>query len=663
MMLVYSAVFITICVVKYVYFLYNDFDLSIFAQAAYTTIRGSLYNSILGMNYLGSHMSLVMFLIAPVYRVFSHPVALLVLQTVVLALGALPVYWLARRELKNEFVATCFAALYLLYPALGYTNLYEFHPETLTTTTLLFTFYYLWVGRFGMMLLFALLSLMAKEDVPLVVMMMGFYSLVLRRPRRWVYAVSLVGLSVLFLVMSFGVIMPAINKGEVQYERFYSEWGDSAGQAALNMAKDPGRTLRTLFFTPDNAWDTRIKQQYELHLLMPVMLLSLMSPLTLAISLPGVAQHLLSVRMSEHSIVWHYTAQITPFVMLAAVLGLRNTLRFVASGVPGEISVEMMNTKTPPRTLAWVLSTLAVVVSLGSNLLFGPVIGLGIFQAHPRPEENWPSAYERALTPYMRTMVSRVPERGAIACDFRFMSHFTNRPVVHSLHHLFKGTHSFSVKPYPIPEDVVATVADLSDRRFLTFTRADSGERLRTFFAKNRLQVVDAAGDAVLLLRDPKESIQLFETGEFASDFRRLTRFNGQLAFLGWDAMPASVEVGGRLPLRTCWKRLGAPGSVDRFYLTQFLLLDEYDRAAGGCLRRLGYSFYPVHDWPGGGTVRETYNLVVPMDVKPGTYTVCMRVLEEAGGELRVSLPEDEELRTSRGIIRFGKIEVTKPGH
>ena len=34
MMLAYSAVFITISAVKHEYFLYNDFDLAIFAQAA-----------------------------------------------------------------------------------------------------------------------------------------------------------------------------------------------------------------------------------------------------------------------------------------------------------------------------------------------------------------------------------------------------------------------------------------------------------------------------------------------------------------------------------------------------------------------------------------------------------------------------------------------------
>jgi uncharacterized membrane protein len=681
MMLAYSAVFITISAVKYEYFLYNDFDLAIFAQAAHTTAHGSLYNSILGMNYLGSHTSLTMFLIAPVYRVLAHPVTLLVLQTLVLACGALPVYWLARRELVNEFAARCFAALYLLYPALGYSNLYEFHPETLTTTTLLFTFYFMWVGRFGVMLLFAVLSLAAKEDVPLVVMAMGFYSLLIRRPRRWVYAATLVGLATLFLVLSFGVIMPGINQGEVQYERFYSQWGDSPGQALVHMAKSPVRVVSAFFGTEGDPWDTRIKREYPLHMLMPVMLLSLLSPLTLAIALPGVAQHLMSSRVSEHSIVWHYTAQITPFVMMGAVLGLRNLLR-AGKGVrnllcaapvrayrqkvpdpcssPGGISVETMNAKGPPRTLARVLSGLAVVVAAGSNVLFGPVIGLEIFQTHTTPEEKWPTAYDRALAPYMRTMVARVPAEGAIACEFRFLSRFTNRPDVHSLHHIAKGTHTYSGKAYQMPEDVVATVADTSDPRFLTFLRGESGGRLRAFMGKNRLEFADAAGDAVLLLREPKESIRLLEIGEYTPEVRRRTDYNGQLGLLGWDTLPASAEVGGRVPIRTFWERLG---TVDRFYLTQFLLLDEHDRAVGTRVRHLGYTFYPVHDWPGQGIVRETYHLVVPLGVKPGTYTVALRVVEQTDGGLAVSRPSDGQLVEEGGVLRFGKIEVTAGGH
>ena len=88
MMALYAAVYITLCVVKYVSFLYSDFDMAIDAQAAYLIPRGSSHSSILNMNYFGNHLRLLILPIVPIYAMLPSPVTLLVLQTVVLALGA-----------------------------------------------------------------------------------------------------------------------------------------------------------------------------------------------------------------------------------------------------------------------------------------------------------------------------------------------------------------------------------------------------------------------------------------------------------------------------------------------------------------------------------------------------------------------------------------------
>lgn len=655
MMALYSAVFITICLIKYAYFLYNDFDMAVYSQAAFLTIRGSLHSSILGLNFLGNHMSLLVFPISPMYAVCPHPTVLLVFQTVVLALGALPIYWLARRELRNTFLGVCFAALYLLYPALGYSNLYEFHPETLVTTTLLFAFYYMWVGRFWVMVLFAVLSLLGKENVPLVVMMMGLYSLLIRRSRRWIYAATLIVLAGVHLFVSFAVVMPAANRGEVGLENIYSQWGDSPGKAMVAMARNPVRVVKAFFVTPGNARDGRAKRQYYLQMLLPVLLLPLLSPLTLAITLPALAQHMLSSRLSDHTIVYHYTTQITPFVLVASVLGLRNLLRLLVRGKPEGLSDAVMSAKTPVRTVGSVTVIMAVFVAVGCNFLFGPLLGLGDLPDPPAPQRNWPTPYDRAVAPYMRRMVSRVPDERAVASGFRFLARLSRRRSVHSLHHLFKGSYTLSDKPYPVPEDLVAVIVDTNDWMYLSFSRTDGARRLRRMFESNRLEVAEAAGDVVLLLQEVKEPVRLWETpGELPRHSRRVD-YNGQLSFLGWDDLPASVEVGGKLPIRTGWMRLGP---VDRFYLSQFLLLDSYARPVFTHHRRLGYTFYPAHDWPPRGTVRETYNLVVADDVSPGRYTLALRVLEQVGRGLQVARPGDAELQRRQGMIPLGQIEV-----
>jgi uncharacterized membrane protein len=645
MMLAYSAVFITVSLVKYACFLYNDFDMAIYTQAAFTTVRGSLHSSILGLNYLGNHVSLLMFLISPIYALLPSPATLLVLQTLVLAAGAIPVFRLARRELKNDFVAVCFAALYLLYPALGYSNLYEFHPETLTTTTLLFAFYYMWVGRLGPMVLFAVLSLMGKEDVALVVMTMGFYSLLIRRPRRWVFATVLAGLSAVFLVVSFGYLIPTLNKGEVYFQSRYEEWGATTGEALFNMVKSPLRVLRGLLAEETPAV-FGLKLQYYVHVLLPVMLLSLLSPLTLAMAIPAVAQHLLTNWPAEHTIVFHYTACVTPFVLASAVLGAARLLRFKSRRLPGGFTAEGMNSKTRVRTLGYAVAAGAVGVSTACNLLFGPLIGSRVYQTHSASEKTRPSGEDRAMAPYMREMLARVKPDWPVASDFRFMPRLSSRKDVYSLHHVYKGSYTLTDKPYPLPDNVFATLVDTGDRRYLSFRRRDGGERLRELFRLNRLEAADAAGDAVLLLREPAEPISLYETGDFLPTQAVRTDLDGQLAFLGIDRVPPSVAVGGRLPIRTYWKRTGS-ANPDRypFYHTFFFLKDSSGHGVFAHGRQICYTFYPVHDWPPNANVRENYNLVIPLDVGAGQYTLCLRVVaEEAKFSLLGSVIELAEI-------------------
>ncbi len=672
----YVAAYLTLCLVKWRYFLYSDFDMPIYAQAAWQVCRGSLHSSILGVNLLGNHMSLLIVPIAPIYAVFPSPVTLLVLQTVVLALGALPVYGLARREIKSEFAAVCFAALYLLYPALGYTNLYEFHPETLTTTTLLCAFYFLRAGRFWWMTSFAVISLLAKEDVPLVVGAMGLYALTLKMPRRWLYAATLVGLAIAFLVLAFAIVMPRVSHGEVQLEKIYAHWGPTTGQAMVAMAKDPVRLAKEFFTTPGDPRDAAIKREYYLQMLMPVMFLALLSPLTLAIALPALAQHMLSLRATDHAVVYHYTASITPIVFAASVLGLRNLLSLVARGkgdrhpdgvkVPvtfSSLPLAVMAARTGARTVGWLLAGTAVALAVVCQALFGPLGTSRVMITSRATEDRWPGSYERALAPYMRRMIERVPAEGGVATGFRFMAHVCNRPEVYSLHHVYFGRHTISDKPYETPEGVSAALADL----VVAWSNRDGAARMRQLLEKNRLVAEDSAGDMILFLRGPSPGLgasptqaqPLWETGEATPPNRRRVDYNGQLSLLGWDDLPTAVAPGGRLPVRTYWRRTA---EADRFYHTQFILIDDAGTGAFAMQRRIGYVFYPVHDWPRDAVVRDLYRLVVPLDVPRGSYRLGLRVLEDVGGRLALSLPADEALMRTGGILLLGRVTVADDG-
>jgi uncharacterized membrane protein len=652
LMALFCSLYLVICVVKFRYYLYNDFDMAMDAHAAWMMVRGSFYNSIVGVHYFGNHMRLLMVLLAPIYAVFPSCATLLVIQVVGVAFGALPVWWLARRELRNGFAAVCFAALYLLYPALGYVCLYEFHPEALTITTLLFTFYFLWVGRWRWMAVTAVLSLLGKEDVAVVVLAMAVYALALRRPRRWTYAAILATLAVASLVLSFVVVMPPLNQGKVGLESIYARWGETTGQALVGMARHPLRAVHALVATPGDPLDTRLKLEYYVQILGPVMLLPLLSPPALALALPAVAQHLLSARITEHTVVYHYTTHVIPFVILASVLGLRNLVGWLAGR-------RKVDGAPRARGRAWslpvVLAVSAVGISLVCNGLFGPVWGRGILQSHRISEPTWPTSRDRTLAGYMDQMVARVPARAAIAADFRVQPRLCNRRDIHSLHHILQGTYTLSDQPYPVPDDVTAVLADLDEGRLFSFEPQDSGRRMQEFLAKNRLQPADAASSVVLWLRDATDPLTLFEPDAPAPAHPRRVEYDDQLAFAGNEEVPASVESGQRLTLRTSWQRLGAVG---RLHQAQFFLINEAGNSVFAVSHQIGYGVWPPQEWPRGNTVRETFRLVVPSDVPPGTYRVGFRLLELSGTSMQVSTTADEETRRHQGVVLLGSVRV-----
>ena len=135
-MLLYAALIGIVCHMKFVHYGYTDFDLAVHAQSVHGILHGRFQSSILGVPFLGNHMVLILFLLAPLYAVFSSPLLLLHMQTICLASGAWPIYRLARQELPTPW-AIWLSLLYLVYPPLVLMNLYEFHPIALASALLL----------------------------------------------------------------------------------------------------------------------------------------------------------------------------------------------------------------------------------------------------------------------------------------------------------------------------------------------------------------------------------------------------------------------------------------------------------------------------------------------------------------------------------------------
>ncbi|MEK7551124.1 MAG: DUF2079 domain-containing protein, partial [Patescibacteria group bacterium] len=121
------------------------FDLGNMDQTVWNTLNGRIFqltdpDGVETVSRFAIHGDIILVLLSPLYLIWSDPRMLLLLQTVVLSLGSIFVYLIARKVLVDKNLSFAFALSYLLYPAVGYVNLYDFHAVSLATTFLLAAF-------------------------------------------------------------------------------------------------------------------------------------------------------------------------------------------------------------------------------------------------------------------------------------------------------------------------------------------------------------------------------------------------------------------------------------------------------------------------------------------------------------------------------------------
>lgn len=304
------------------------YDLTNMSQAAWNTAHGKplVFTYAYPITHrLGVHIEPIFFLIAPLYRIFPRSETLLWIQVVVVALGALPAYWLARAHLQSTIAGGVFALAYLFFPALQSGVLYEFHSSVLTAAFWLFALYFLDQDRNGPFVVFSLLALSTKEEMGLVLALVGAYAIL--RKRLWK-----IGLGFLFLGLSWffvGVFMvqPLFSPiGEnVQFSRY--AW---LGSTPLEMITTFLTNLGKIW---PESWEYAHAGDYLVRLLAPVGFTALLDPLTVVLAAPSLVVNLLSTRLTQTRVEeFHYTAPIVPFVVAAAVYGVERLARWLRAG-------------------------------------------------------------------------------------------------------------------------------------------------------------------------------------------------------------------------------------------------------------------------------------------------------------------------------------------
>ena len=213
---VYSLIFSYFTILKDFQFRTYAWDLGIFNQALWTTLHnGKLfyYTCELLINpsgsFFGIHFSPIIFLLLPVYAIHPAPQTLLVTQSFILALAALPLYKLVIHVLKYKVVGIVFVLLYLLYPPLQGVNWFDFHVQSFLPLFFLSAIYFFEKQNWKTYFLFVILSLMCEEHASMIVIFVGFFA-ILQYKERLIFALKTRKFKDTFVLVAIATIVLAV---------------------------------------------------------------------------------------------------------------------------------------------------------------------------------------------------------------------------------------------------------------------------------------------------------------------------------------------------------------------------------------------------------------------------------------------------------------------
>ncbi|MFZ1753878.1 MAG: DUF2079 domain-containing protein [Caldilineaceae bacterium] len=365
--LVYVWVFAGLAFAQHAGMRTHKADLGQMDQAIWNTSQGRFVEEVKDdfvSTRLTDHVEPIFALLSPVLWLWDDVRALLLVQVIAVALGALPLYALALEKLDQMLsihqraqiwhreplqlmtrpLALAVALCWLLSPQLQSAVLTEFHAIPFSAPLIVWAFWTVEKRRWRQFFVAALLLAAVKEEAALLAAGLGVWGI-----WRNTYAIrhspfairlsnlqspiSILLLSLAWFFLATFVIVPA-HAAPVYgtAESAYFQRFGALGNSPLDIA-------RSFFTQPGAVWKIAsepARVAYIWHLLAAFGLFSLLAPEILLLCLPVFLANLLSAYPAQYYGEFHYSAPLVPYFAVAGVYGLARFWRGVGRRFVGE---------------------------------------------------------------------------------------------------------------------------------------------------------------------------------------------------------------------------------------------------------------------------------------------------------------------------------------
>jgi uncharacterized membrane protein len=356
--------------------------------------------TLMGRNLFGDHTSFVLLFLVPLYWIAPGAWIMFTAQSAAIAAGSVPVFLYGRRRLGSEWLALIGAGVYLLHPAVGWTNLENFHPDSFLGVFVGFAVYAALERKWRTYAVFVVLSLLVKEDVSLVIVPLGIW-VALRRDRR-IGLLTVFG-SLAFMAVAMLLVMRSLI-GVPTRNAWRIPFGGPSGlvDTAVTNPSALARHLRS----DGRPW-------YLVQMTAPFAWLFARLPDVALISSVVLFGNVLSTFWYQYQVEYHYSLVAVPALAIGTVYAI---------GAIRARPITLRGRSTRVSARDGCLAVL-VVASVTGAVLWSPTPIGGAASWYGRPDNAWASS--------ARELIEEIPPDAVVSANYRLTPHLAHRREIY----------------------------------------------------------------------------------------------------------------------------------------------------------------------------------------------------------------------------------------
>lgn len=379
----------------------STYDSALYDQGMWLLSRfDAPFVTLMGRNMFGDHTSFVLLFLVPLYWIAPGAWIMFTAQSAAIAAGAIPVFLCGRRRLGSEWWALIGVGVYLLHPAVGWTNLENFHPDAFLGVFVGFAIYAALERKWRLYAVFVVLSLMVKEDASLVIVPLGIWVMI-RRERR-IGLLTVFG-SIAFMAVAMFVVMRSLI-GVPTRNSWRIPFGGVRGLIDTSIT-NPTRLVEHLR-SDDRPW-------YLVQMTAPFAWLFARLPDVALISGVVLVTNILSTFWYQYQIDYHYSLIAVPALAIGTVYAI-GAIRDRVVSVRGR----SLGLRSRPLALGVLAAATLLTAYLWAPLPWG------------RTQLFYGSS-DNVIATSARELFEQIPDDAVVSANYRLTPQLANREEIY----------------------------------------------------------------------------------------------------------------------------------------------------------------------------------------------------------------------------------------